>query len=130
MKIGIPVIEENRNARIDSRFGRCAYFAIVDSESGEGEVIENPGAVAFSGAGVRAVETLINAGVEAVITPDVGPNSAQSLQEGGIRVLRASDSLTVQEALGLFRDGKLEYISGPTPRGVGRHNQEHHDEEH
>jgi predicted Fe-Mo cluster-binding NifX family protein len=33
MKIAIVSEKESLDARIDSRFGRCAYFAIYDTDS-------------------------------------------------------------------------------------------------
>ena len=125
MKIGIPVVEKDMNSMMDSRFGRCPYFVIVDSETGEGKVIENPGATASSGAGVRAVETLINAGVEAIITSEVGPNAAAMLEESGIKVLRSPSGLKVKDALQKYQNGELQTIHGATHRGKERHDQEH-----
>ena len=42
MKICITSQGDSLDSEMDSRFGRCRYFIIVDLQSGEFEVIENP----------------------------------------------------------------------------------------
>lgn len=42
MKIAIVSEKESLDARIDSRFGRCAYFAIYDTDSKTTEFFSNP----------------------------------------------------------------------------------------
>ena len=55
MKIAITSTGETLNATIDSRFGRCAYFAIYNTETKSTEFILNPGKEAQEGAGPTAV---------------------------------------------------------------------------
>lgn len=51
MKIAIVSEEKGLDARMDSRFGRCAYFAIYDGESNTTEFFPNPAKDSPEGAG-------------------------------------------------------------------------------
>lgn len=80
MKIAITSTGNNPNAMIDPRFGRCAYFAIYDTESKNLEFVENPSAEASSGAGPAAVQFIAKQKVSKVISGDFG-NKILSLME-------------------------------------------------
>jgi len=75
------------DGEVEERFGRCAYFVIVDSESMKMEVLANPGFDMKGGAGPQATQALQRAGVEVVLTGQVGPNAAAALESAGIRVV-------------------------------------------
>ncbi len=86
---------------IADRFGRAPTFTIVDIDD-EGRilsvrVVENPGAKAGSGAGIRAVQKLVDLGVEIVVGPSPGPNAYMALQQAGIKIF-SLPGLTVKEA--------------------------------
>ena len=63
------------DAQIDPRFGRCAYFMIIDSDSMKFEAIENTAAMATGGAGIQAAQTVVSQGVDTVLTGSVGSNT-------------------------------------------------------
>jgi len=52
-KICVTASAPDLDAEIDPRFGRCAYFLIVDSETMRFEAISNSSAKAAGGAGIR-----------------------------------------------------------------------------
>ena len=54
MKIGISVKGKNKDSLLDKRFGRCEYFQIHDTDTGEIKVLENEAKLASSGAGIAA----------------------------------------------------------------------------
>ena len=54
MKIGISVKGKNNDSLLDKRFGRCEYFQIHDTDTGEIKVLENEAKLASSGAGIAA----------------------------------------------------------------------------
>ena len=93
---------EGLDAIVSQRFGRTRFFTIVDvDESGNVtnvKVIENPGFYAERGAGVKAVQRLIEEGVNVVVAGDFGPNALAVLRGSGIRPVRVS-GVTVREAL-------------------------------
>ena len=105
----------------DPRFGRCAYFIIIDSESMRLEAISNGAGSSPSGAGIRAAQVIVSKKVESLITGSVGPNAHAALGSSGIKMFSTSAN-TVKEAIDLFKAGKLVEIqsAGPSHKGMGR----------
>jgi len=66
---------------------------------------------ATGGAGVSSGKTVVDAGAEAVLTGNCGPNAARTLAAANIR-LYTGVSGTVAEALQQFKDGKLAAADG------------------
>ncbi|MFC1808949.1 NifB/NifX family molybdenum-iron cluster-binding protein [Candidatus Omnitrophota bacterium] len=86
MNICVTAQGNTLDAEIDSRFGRCQYFIIVDSDTLDHEVIENKN-VAAGGAGIQAGQLMCDKGVDVVLTGNVGPNAFQTLQAANIKVI-------------------------------------------
>jgi len=112
MKIAICSQGDTLNAKVDSRFGRCPYFFIVDTETQKAEPFKNPSVMAGHGAGVGAVQFLASQGVEAVCATNVGPNAYSALQAAGISAYSVG-SLTVAEVIEKFKQGLLNSIQNP-----------------
>jgi predicted Fe-Mo cluster-binding NifX family protein len=104
MKIAISAAGRNLDAETDPRFGRCAYFIIVDPETMEFEVIDNSGAMAAGGAGVSAAQAVVDKGVQALLTGNCGPNAYQVLSSAGIQLITG--------VFGKIRDVVENYRSG------------------
>jgi len=100
------------DAQVDPRFGRCAYFVIVNTDSMELEALPNVSAQAIHGAGVQAAQMVVNKGVEVVITGTLGPNAYQVLSAAGIRVLTGVTG-TVREAVERYKSGQLQDANSP-----------------
>ncbi len=88
---------------LSDRFGRAPTFTIVDVDEKTGEIkevkiIENPGPKAGGGAGVRAVQKLIDEKVQIAVGPSPGPNAYMALQQAGIKIYTIT-GVTVKEAL-------------------------------
>ncbi len=97
------MVEEDRglDSVVSSRFGRAPLIVIVDLEGSEVRgirTVENPGARAGSGAAIRAVQKLVDEGVQAVAAGAFGPNAMTALEEVGIRRIQVS-GVPVSEAL-------------------------------
>lgn len=114
MKIAICSQGEGLSSCLDTRFGRCRYLVLVDTESDEVESVPNPALASAQGAGVASVQYLSSKGVQAVLAQKVGPNAYSALQAAGISVWMAGgDSAgaaigtTVGEALEEFKKGRL-----------------------
>jgi predicted Fe-Mo cluster-binding NifX family protein len=120
VKVAIPTRGEDLSADVEIRFGRCPRFLIVDSESMEFRVVDNPGATMGGGAGVRAAQLVVDEGVQAVIAGEVGPKAFSVLEAAGIRVL-ARITGTVRDAVELLDARMVEDTTAPTgPSGQGR----------
>lgn len=101
MKIAICTQGKNPAAPVDPRFGRCNFFALVDTEQEKWEFIPNPGGAAGGGAGIQAAQELVKREVEAVLAGRVGPNATAVLQAAGVAVYTTTAG-TVEEAYRQF----------------------------
>ncbi|MCD6361040.1 MAG: NifB/NifX family molybdenum-iron cluster-binding protein, partial [Armatimonadetes bacterium] len=113
MRVAVASQGDNLDAQMDPRFGRCAYFVIVDTDTWEFEAFENAAGQQASGAGVAAAQMIGDSGVEAVVAGNYGPNSTQVLQAGGIRMLQAA-GMTVRQAAEAAANGQLNEVAGAT----------------
>jgi len=85
MLVAITAVENSLQAEIDPRFGRAAYFMIVDTETEELTAHNNSDGVgASNGAGTGAAQTLSEYRVEALYTGSVGPKAAGVLDQANI----------------------------------------------
>jgi len=113
MKLVITSRGENPDSEMDDRFGRAEYFAVFDTESGAFSSVSNKENLnAAQGAGIQAGKNVIELGVEAVITGNIGPKAFATLESGHVAVYLSS-APTVSEAIELFRTGQLEPADSP-----------------
>lgn len=101
MKIAVTSPGEGPDQMVDERLGRCATFAIYDTDSGTLSFHSNEAKDASSGAGAKAAQQLLDLGVDLLITGRVGPMAMEVLSEGDVRV-ESWTSGTVGEAIQLF----------------------------
>ncbi len=101
MKIAITSNREGSDQPVEERFGRCAVFAIYDTDLGTLSFVPNQAKDANSGAGVKAAQQLMDLGVELLVTGKVGPGALEILNEGEIQV-ESWTSGTVGEAVQKF----------------------------
>jgi len=113
MKIAISSNDGKRSTPFSTRFGRCAYFMFVDSETRAWEAKANPAANAQGGAGPQAVQFLADNQIEATITGRYGPNAFASLDAAGIHAYEAEEG-TPEELLEAFLSGSLKRVSAAT----------------
>lgn len=111
MKVAVCSTGNTLDSGIDPRFGRCAYFVIVDNETFDATAVENPATMAAQGAGIQAAQTVASQGASAVIAGNFGPNAFQALNAAGIRVYTGAQG-TVRDAVNQFNSGQLQELSG------------------
>lgn len=120
MKICVTASGEGLEAPVDSRFGRCSYFVIVDEDSMEFESMPNESSSASGGAGIQAAQQVINEGADVLITGSVGPNAFPILASENVAVYTFGTG-SVSEAVKAYRSGSLESItSANSPGKVGK----------
>ena len=112
MKIAVTSTGKTLDSEVDPRFGRAAYFIIVDTETTDFNVIENENIAAAGGAGISSARTVTDAGAEAVLTGNCGPNAERTLTTAGVKLYTRATG-TVAEAIELFKSGKLTKAAGP-----------------
>jgi predicted Fe-Mo cluster-binding NifX family protein len=116
MKICVSASSGSLDANVDSRFGRCPYFVIVDSDTMEFNAITNDSSNAAHGAGIQAAQTVANMGVNLVITGNVGPNAFNVLAASGMKIVTGASG-TVREAVEQYKNGQLTEVGNPTVGG-------------
>ena len=108
MKLAITSTGTELDSNLDPRFGRSAYFIIVDPETMAFEVVENSENLNLSqGAGIQAGKTIVDNHVDVVITGHCGPKAFKVLQQAGVKVVTGVGG-TVTDAITQFNDGELE----------------------
>ena len=112
MKIAITSLGETLEAKVDPRFGRAARFMVVDTETMDFNAFKNENVDAAGGAGINSAKLVIDAGAEAVLTGNCGPNAAQTLRAAGVK-LYTEVTGTVAEAVELFKSGNLKEADSP-----------------
>ena len=126
MKIVITSTGKTLDSQVDPRFGRSAYFVIIDTETMDFSVIENESAAAAGGAGISSGKIVIDAGAQAVLTGNCGPNAERTLSAAGIELYTGVTG-TVAEAVELFKSGELSVAAGPSVQehfGMDKQNAE------
>lgn len=112
MKIAVTSSGQTMDSQVDPRFGRAACFVVVDTESMEFEALENGNVAASGGAGISAAKVVIDAGAQAVLTGNCGPNAERTLRAGNVKLYTGVTG-TVAEAVEQFKAGKLTEATGP-----------------
>lgn len=112
MKICITSYGQTLESQVDPRFGRCAYFIIMDPETMEFEVIENNSAQTSGGAGIQAGQLVTEKKVQAVLTGNVGPNAYQVLNAGDIEIYTGITG-NIKEAVEKYNAKKIIPVERP-----------------
>lgn len=119
MKIGISSTGRDASSLADPRFGRCGVFAIYDTGDNSYRFIDNKAQSAGGGAGIAAAQQLIDEDAEVILTGNMGPNAYNVTVNAGIKVYRIGN-VTLEKAVQLFKEAKLEAISEAGPAHFGQ----------
>ena len=113
LKVAVSATSPSLDAAVDPRFGRCAYFVIVDTDTMQFEAFPNSSQYAAAGAGIQAAQLVASKGAQVVLTGHVGPNAYQALSAAGIQIVTGAYG-TVREAVTKYKKGELRGTSAPT----------------
>lgn len=72
MKVAITSTGNALTSKLDSRFGRCSYFVVYDTEAQSTEFIPNPNKDHIEGAGPASVQLVASRGVKKVVSGEFG----------------------------------------------------------
>lgn len=72
MKIAITSTGNGPDSKLDSRFGRCSYFVVYDTETQATEFIPNPNKDNVEGAGPASAQIVASRGVKKVVSGEFG----------------------------------------------------------
>jgi predicted Fe-Mo cluster-binding NifX family protein len=107
MKIAVTSTGKDLDSQVDPRFGRAAYFIIVDTDTMESTAIENANVAAGGGAGINSAKAILDSGAQAVLTGNCGPNAQRTLSAGDIKLYTGLQG-TVAQAIEQFKTGALK----------------------
>jgi predicted Fe-Mo cluster-binding NifX family protein/ferredoxin len=113
MKIAVTSTGPTLDDSVEARFGRCAYFLIIDTETLQYEPIENPNIALGGGAGIQSAQLMSEKGVTAVLTGNCGPNAFNVFGQAGIQVI-VGVSGPVRDAVEQFKAAAFTSASGPS----------------
>ncbi|MGC9329715.1 MAG: NifB/NifX family molybdenum-iron cluster-binding protein [Candidatus Hinthialibacter sp.] len=117
MKVAVSSQGSTLQSPVDPRFGRARYFLVVDTETKEFTCHDNTQNLnAPQGAGIQAARNVLNLGVDAVITGNLGPKSFSTLSVGNIALYIGANG-TVEEAIDQLQAGRLQTAGQPNVEG-------------
>lgn len=122
MKICVTSAGKSNESSLDPRFGRCAYFIIADSKTGEYTAISNESGAASAGAGISSGQIMVENKIEALITGNVGPNAMSVLKAANMAVYKGVSD-TVKRNIEKLNNGELEQITQTVPSHFGMKNR-------
>ena len=106
MKIAIPVDEQNIKTTVCMSYGRTPFFMLYDTDTEKAEYLDNGAISAMGGAGIKASQSIVDAGADVVLTQRCGENAAEVLNAAGIPMYKATQK-TAMENIKAYQDGKL-----------------------
>lgn len=125
MKIAVSSAGTTLDSQIDPRFGRCAYFLIIETEDMSFEAFDNENIALGGGAGIQSAQFIASKGAETVITGSCGPNAVRTLSAAGVKLF-VDQSGTVKEAVEKYKNDELRptnQANVPDHYGTGNVNQ-------
>ncbi|HDL08395.1 MAG TPA: 4Fe-4S dicluster domain-containing protein [Desulfobacteraceae bacterium] len=112
MKIAVTSTGPTLDSDVEARFGRCAYFLIIDADTMQFEAIENPNIALGGGAGIQSAQLMSEKGVTTVLTGNCGPNAFNVFGQAGIQVI-VGVSGNIRNAVEQFKAGKYSSADAP-----------------
>jgi len=106
MRIAIASTGKSFDSRINLDFGRAPFFLIIDQDSMEMTVVENPYIEAKPCAGILVAEMLAKEGVKLVIANLCGERAAQALQKAEIKLVTGATG-NIREIFETYKQGLL-----------------------
>ncbi|MEA2098106.1 MAG: NifB/NifX family molybdenum-iron cluster-binding protein [Patescibacteria group bacterium] len=108
MKIAISSTGKDLENEVDTKFGRCPYFLIVEIENKEiknVQAIENITANQRGKAGITSAEIIAKEKVNAVITANLGPRAFSVFEQFEINIYQGQGKIS--DVVQRFIDGEL-----------------------
>jgi len=110
MKIAVSSSGKNLDSQIDPRFGRCAYFVIVETDDMSFEAFDNENIALGGGVGIQSAQFVASKDVKAVITGNCGPNAMQTLSVARVEIY-IGNAGTVREVVEKYIRGDIKSSS-------------------
>ncbi len=112
-KVAVSSQGQDLQSQVDPRFGRAAFFLVVDDQNMSFTVLDNTRARDMnSGAGIQAAEAVSRAGAGVLLSGVVGPKAFQALETAGVVVVQDAQG-SVAEAVRAYLDGDIPQAESP-----------------
>lgn len=92
MKIAITSDGNSLDAKLDSRFGRCSYFVLYDTETKDIRFVENVNKESQEGAGPATAQFVASLGAQRVYSGEFGKKAADVLKDLSIEMIPLRDA--------------------------------------
>jgi predicted Fe-Mo cluster-binding NifX family protein len=103
MKIAITSTGNSYDSNLDSRFGRCSFFVIYDTENQATEFIPNPCKENIEGAGPASAQLVASKGVQKVVSGEFGAKVKTIFDQLKIQLVVLNDQgKTIREIIELL----------------------------
>jgi len=128
MKIAVSSTGPTFDSAVETRFGRCPYFLIVNPATLEFEAVANANVELKGGAGIQAAQLIAEKGPSVILTGSCGPNARQVIDKAGIQVVTGVTG-SVSQVVQQFAAGSLKTapenqatgrFAGKSGQGIGR----------
>jgi predicted Fe-Mo cluster-binding NifX family protein len=107
MKVAVTSLGSALRCRVDPTFGRARYLIVVDLDTGKFVSHDNSkNRSAVQGAGIQTARDVIDLGVEAVITGNIGRLAFDALEAGDVKLYVGARG-AVKDAIEQFEGGRL-----------------------
>lgn len=104
MKIAITSTGDTVDSTIDSRFGRCTFFAIHNTDTKSTEFFLNPSKEAQEGAGPAAVQFVAAHKVSKIVSGEFGMKIKSLLESLNIEMIINKDSASkITDVIELYK---------------------------
>ncbi|MGQ9621612.1 MAG: NifB/NifX family molybdenum-iron cluster-binding protein [Bacteroidales bacterium] len=105
MKVAITSSGNSLESKIDQRFGRCEYFVIYDTETGDVEIIPNSSKDVSEGAGPASVQFVAARNVKKIISGEFGIKVKALLDSLKVQMIILKDSeKTIREVIKMLKN--------------------------
>jgi predicted Fe-Mo cluster-binding NifX family protein len=117
MKIAVTATDKGLSSEIDPRFGRAAYFLVVNPDTLEFEPVENiQNLNSPQGAGIQAATTVAQHEATALLTGNCGPKAFKVLKASKIEVFIGVKGRVI-DAIQSFKNGALHSTNNANVEG-------------
>jgi len=132
MKVAIAANEATLDSRVAKRFGHAPFYLLIDTETNQVQVIENPDADHEHHHDDHhdhdddhaIIPHMAQQGVKVFITGNIGPHAFAIVQELDCRVALAR-GMSAAEALDQLENNQLKILTEPTVKR-SLHDHSHH----
>lgn len=113
MKIAITLSDnKGLESTLSPIFGRCPFFLLIDPESKEFTIEENPAQNASGGAGIQASQFMVDKEVSVVISGNLGPKAHDVLSSAAIPAFKSQGG-SIEDTLKAYKLKQLESLLEP-----------------